>query len=142
MKGASFERLRRIETPGGDVFHGLKASEPAFAGFGEAYFTTVERGYVKGWKRHRRMTLNLIVPVGEVRICVVDDHTGAHTEFDLGPESSETYGRLTVQPGLWVAFGGARAGLNLMLNLASTEHDPLESETRALSAFGWSWRSS
>ena len=30
--------LKRVETVGGDVLHGIKSSDKSYAGFGEAYF--------------------------------------------------------------------------------------------------------
>lgn len=134
-----FTPLRRIPTPGGEVRHGLRASDPQFAGFGEAYFSGVEQGAVKGWKRHRLMTLNLIVVVGEVRFLVLDAATGERWAFQPGPEAANGYGRLTVPPGLWMAFGGVGTGVNMLLNLASIEHDPAEADARPLDAFLWAW---
>ena len=58
--------LKRIPTVGGDVMHGLKKSDNGFNGFGEVYFSWVEQGAIKAWKCHQRMTLNLVVPMGEV----------------------------------------------------------------------------
>lgn len=139
MSGPVITPLRRIPTPGGDVRHGLKASDPTFSGFGEAYFSSVEAGAVKGWKRHRRMTLNLVVPCGEVRFMVRDEDTAALWSFQLSPDPAERYGRLTVPPGLWMAFGGVGPGLNLLLNIASIEHDPTEADSRPLDAMEWSW---
>lgn len=139
MNGPVLTPLRRIPTPGGEVRHGLKASDPSFAGFGEAYFSAVEQGAVKGWKRHRRMTLNLVVVVGEVRFLVLDESTGERHAFQLGPEGAQGYGRLTVPPGLWMAFAGVGAGENLLLNLASIEHDPGEADARPIDAFAWDW---
>lgn len=137
MNAPVFTPLRRIPTPGGEVRHGLKAGDPQFAGFGEAYFSSVDQGAVKGWKRHNRMTLNLIVVVGEVRFLVLDEATGERWAFQPGPATAEGYGRLTVPPGLWMAFGGAGPGQNLLLNLASIEHDPSEADARPLDAFPW-----
>lgn len=134
-----FTPLRRIATPGGDVLHGVKMEEAGFAGFGEAYFSIVESGYVKGWKRHRLMTLNFVVPVGAVQVNVHDDAGEARGSWILGTETPATYGRLTVPPGLWVAFGGASAGQNIMMNLASIPHDPAESDRIPLEAFPWRW---
>lgn len=131
--------LKRIPTPGGDVRHAMKSSGPGFAGFGEAYFSSIEQGAVKGWKRHRQMTLNLVVPVGEVRFVVHDAQVNASRAFQLTPDRADSYNRLTVPPGLWMAFGGVAPGLNLLLNLASIEHDPSEADTLALEALPWSW---
>ena len=58
--------LKRLSTPGGDVMHVLKNSDNGFNGFGEVYFSWVERGTIKAWKCHQHMTLNLVVPLGEV----------------------------------------------------------------------------
>lgn len=131
--------LKRIPTPGGDVMHGLKAAEESYAGFGEAYFSTVEKGSVKGWKRHNRMTLNLIVPVGGVEFVVYDEGAAAEERFrsfTIGMAVGN-YARLTVPPGLWMAFAGRAEGLNLVLNVASIGHDPDEVDRADLQAFPW-----
>ena len=134
IDGVQLSALKRIALPAGDVLHGLRASEPSFGGFGEAYFTTVLQGQVKGWKRHRRMLSNLVVPVGAVRVQLLDDREdspsrGRWLDVTLGESN---YQRLTLPPGLWFAFAGAGPGLNLMLNIASIEHDPGECETLPL----------
>ncbi len=139
MDGLLTTPLRRIPTPGGHVFHGMKATDPGFAGFGEAYFSFVQCGFVKGWKRHERMTLNFVVPEGEIQVVAHDVDTGEQATFVLGPRDDSTYMRLTIRPGLWVGFGGLGKGVNLLLNVASIPHDPTESSTRPLDAFPWQW---
>ena len=59
--------LKKIPTLGGDVMHALRASDNGFNGFGESYFSWIEEGAIKAWKFHKSMTLNLVVPLGEVR---------------------------------------------------------------------------
>ena len=65
--------LKRIPVDGGDVLHAIKNGDLGYAGFGEAYFSIVELGTIKAWKRHLRMTLNLVVPVGQVIFVFVDE---------------------------------------------------------------------
>ena len=60
-------KLKRINVTGGDVLHCLRANEKSFEKFGEAYFSFIEMNHVKAWKRHLKMKMNLIVPVGKVR---------------------------------------------------------------------------
>ena len=129
--------LKQIATKGGDVYHGIRSDSPGFSGFGEAYFSFVEKGFVKGWKRHSRMTLNLVVPVGEIQFRVFCENTGQYCDYVLGPQA--TYARLTVASGLWLAFGGRADGINLVLNVADMEHDPTESVNRPLETFPWGW---
>jgi dTDP-4-dehydrorhamnose 3,5-epimerase len=130
--------LRRIAHPLGDIQHGMKAVDDGYAGFGEAYFTRVLCGAVKGWKRHSRMQLNLVVPCGAVRFYVRDD-SGRAFAFLLGDEpgavAGTQYARLTVPPGWWVAFEGVGPALNQVLNLASIAHDPQEATNLELTAF-------
>ena len=96
--------LKRIQVDGGDVLHGIKCSDPGYVDFGEAYFSIVELGAVKAWKRHLRMTLNFIVPLGEV-FFAFEDQDGAYREEVLGENH---YARLTVPP---------RVGLGLKVGL-------------------------
>jgi dTDP-4-dehydrorhamnose 3,5-epimerase len=130
--------LRRIAHPLGDIQHGMKAGDDGYAGFGEAYFTRVLPGAIKGWKRHSHMQLNLLVPCGAIRFYVRDD-SGRVFSFLLGDEPGAVpgtqYARLTVPPGWWVAFEGVGPALNQLLNLASIAHDPLEASNVALSMF-------
>ena len=62
MLGVSIYPLKQIRVSKGDVYHALKSTDLGYVGFGETYFSWIEYGEVKGWKRHNRMTLNLVVP--------------------------------------------------------------------------------
>jgi dTDP-4-dehydrorhamnose 3,5-epimerase len=141
MDGLLLTPLKRIPTAGGDVLHGMKEGDPGYAGFGEAYFSLVRPGVIKGWKRHRRMTLNLIVTQGRIRFVVCDDRKGAprFEETLLSPDSAETCCRLTVAPGLWMAFRGEGESVNMLLNIASLRHDPDEAENALLETFPFRW---
>lgn len=130
--------LRRIPTPGGEVMHALKAVEESFVGFGEAYFSMVDKGAIKGWKRHRLMTLNLVVPVGLVEFVTWNEQADADNRsqrFLIGSAAGGNYARLTVPPGLWLAFSGRSDGPNLVLNIASIGHDPGEADKACLDVF-------
>ncbi|QBE64016.1 dTDP-4-dehydrorhamnose 3,5-epimerase [Pseudoduganella lutea] len=124
--------LARIAHPKGDVYHALKATDEGYAGFGEAYFTTVLHGVTKGWKQHTRMVMNLVVVAGEVTFHLHDAGTGRTASHTLGEGN---YARLTVPPGWWMAFTGTGAGTNLVCNLASIAHDPAEARNVDLSTF-------
>jgi len=133
MDGVNLTPLRKIEHPKGGIFHAMKRSDSGFYGFGEAYFSTINSGETKGWKKHKEMVLNLIVLVGEVEFVVHDNF-----DFFSVKLSKSNYQRLTVQPGLWVAFKGL-SHKNILLNLASIEHNRKESESVDLNAFNYDW---
>jgi dTDP-4-dehydrorhamnose 3,5-epimerase len=139
MKGLTITPLKRIEHPKGNIFHAIKKSSPGFQGFGEAYFSTIIKGETKGWKRHNRMTLNLVVPVGSVRFCCREYTDGVLGDHEVVDISSNNYVRLTIDPRLWVAFHGLSEGTNLILNVADLEHDPDEQESLPLSSLDFPW---
>lgn len=124
--------LARIAHPQGDVYHAMKASDDGYAGFGEAYFTTVHHGVTKGWKQHTRMVMNLVVVAGDVTFHLHDASTGETVSHCLG---AQHYARLTVPPGWWMAFTGTAPGLNLVCNLASIAHDPTEAVNVPLATY-------
>lgn len=132
--------LKRFELDSGDVLHGLKASEQSYAGFGEAYFSMIHKGQIKGWKKHLRMTMNLIVPIGSIKFVLFDDREGSSTNGNYMSVviSKDKYSRLTVPPGIWVAFQGVGKD-NMLTNIASIEHDPEEAMTKAISEICYEW---
>lgn len=144
MHGVLLTPLRCIEGSAGAVLHGLKRSSPGFVGFGEAYFSEIHEGAVKSWRRHKTMTLNLVVPVGAVRFVLLADGTdltptASPVEYRIGRYPPAEYARLTVQPGIWMAFQGIGPGTSLVLDITDGEHDPAEAETRDLGAFPFAW---
>jgi dTDP-4-dehydrorhamnose 3,5-epimerase len=131
--------LAIIPVEAGNVMHAMRRSSAGFAGFGEAYFTWIDPGATKGWKRHRQMTLNLVVAVGSVAFAIVDAEAGIGRRYELGQEA---YGRLTVPPGLWMAFRGLGSFPGLVLNIADKEHDPAEADRAPEAAFAFDWAAS
>ena len=95
MDGVVLTLLKQIHNPKGDIYHAMKKSDDGFDGFGEAYFSTIHQGDIKGWKKHTKMTLNLVVPVGEIELVIYDENT---KEFFSVKISQDNYQRLTVKP--------------------------------------------
>lgn len=141
IDGVHLTPLKVIDVPGGDVLHGMKSSDPDYLGFGEAYFSMIETGVIKAWKRHREMTLNLIVPIGIVYFVLYDDRkeslsNGMYQEVSL---SKNNYCRLTVPPYVWLGFQGKGEGTNMLLNIANIEHVPEESDRKEINEIEYKW---
>jgi dTDP-4-dehydrorhamnose 3,5-epimerase len=129
--------LRRIPTIGGDVMHALKNSDNGFNGFGEVYFSWVERGAIKAWKCHQHMTLNLVVPLGEISFVFhIKDQENCFRTENIGEEQ---YVRLTVPPGIWFGFQGRGSSQSLLMNLADMAHDPDEVLRKKTSEIVYNW---
>ena len=135
--------LKKITHPMGGIFHAMKESDVGYAGFGEAYFSTIKHGEIKGWNLHRKMTLNLVVPMGKVTFVIYDDKDGSNSKENYFKVtlSQTNYQRLTVPPGLWLAFKGIGSSTNLILNVANMEHDSNELDRMEFDMVDYNWES-
>lgn len=127
--------LKKIIHPKGDIYHGMKKSDVGYDGFGEAYFSTINKEDIKGWKKHTLMTLNIVVPVGAIEFVVYDEDDKSFFTQIL---SQKNYQRLTVKPNAWMAFRGIDEH-NILLNLANIEHDPDEAINMPLEEISYEW---
>jgi dTDP-4-dehydrorhamnose 3,5-epimerase len=129
-------KLKRIETTGGDVLHALKENDSGFKSFGEAYFSCIDYHCIKAWKMHKKMTLNLIVPIGNVKFVFLDRNKDLIQTVEIGEKN---YNRITVPPKTWFGFKGMSKNTNLVLNIADLEHDPNEVERANLESLNFKW---
>ena len=145
INGVEIIPLRIIKDERGAVMHMLRADAPHFKAFGEIYFSTVNCDAIKGWRRHKRMTQNLAVPAGCVRVVLYDGRlqsptSGKIVDMQLGPDA--IYALVCVPPGVWSAFKGLAPDASLVAKCATIGHEPDEGETRPLTdppvEFDWS----
>lgn len=141
IDGVFITPLNRFSNPKGNVSHAMKKTDAGFAGFGEAYFTTILPGLIKGWHKHQRMTMNLVVPIGKTRFVLFDDRPQSQTQgqFQSIELSVDNYQRLTVPPGVWTAFKGESDEVSLILNLSSIEYDDAEVIRIELNEIQYHW---
>ena len=80
------------------------------------------------------MTLNIVVPIGSIRFILMDGREPKKPLSSVGEVtlSRSNYLRLTVPPGIWVAFQGISKEESVLLNVADIRHDPNESESADL----------
>jgi dTDP-4-dehydrorhamnose 3,5-epimerase len=134
--------LKIINSQEGSVLHFIKIDDNGFEKFGEVYFSTVNKNCLKAWKLHKKMTLNLVVPVGRVLFHFIDARPESKDfnnvqSFML---SQSPYFRLTVPPMFWFGFKGISDEVNLISNQSNIKHDPKEVERKPLNAFDVDWR--
>jgi len=131
--------LKIIEVPGGSVLHAMKKNELGYCNFGEAYFSEIEPNKIKAWKRHREMTLNLIVPNGEIRFILYDDRNDNKCKFQEVILSKKNYYRLTIPPMIWLGFQGKYNDNSILLNIANQIHDPDEIDRKKINEIKFDW---
>src|SRR5258708_1420794 len=77
IPGVEVRPLNVIADDRGAVLHMLRADAPHFQRFGEIYFSIVNPGAVKAWRRHRSAVMNLAVPVAHVATAGFDDRSAS-----------------------------------------------------------------
>lgn len=126
IEGVKVIPLKRIPDERGTIMHMLRRDDPHFIEFGEIYFSTIYRGVIKGWHRHRDMTLNYACVFGRIKLVIYDDREdsptrGAIMEQFLGPDH---YALVQIPPGLWNGFKGMSDPHAIIANCCTHAHDP------------------
>ena len=129
IDGVSVVPLARIPDERGTIYHMLRRTDPHFVEFGEIYFSSIYRGVIKGWHRHRKMVLNYACVRGRIKLVLYDERPdspskGRIQEEFLGPDD---YSLVVIPPGIWTGFKGM-AEESLVANCASLPHDPSNTE--------------
>lgn len=121
--------LKRIPDERGTIYHMLRATDPHFIQFGEIYFSTIYPGIVKGWHKHRDMTLNYACIFGRIKLVLYDEREGSPSkgallEEFLGPDN---YSLVCIPPGVWSGFKGMSHPYAVVANCCTHTHDPSRS---------------
>ncbi len=129
IQGVQIIPLRRIPDERGTILHMMRNTDPHFQQFGEIYFSTVYPGVIKGWHRHREMTLNYAVPFGRIKLVLYDEREKSPTkgelmEIFLGPDN---YSLVIMPPDVWNGFKGMSEPYAIVANCCTHAHDPTRS---------------
>jgi len=124
-----------LKSEKGSVRHIIKDSSNGYDSFGEAYLSSIKASSIKGWKKHNSMTLNLMVLLGKIRFVIFEEDCSSFHELLI--DSSENK-RLTIKPGLWVAFQAIKSDA-MLINIANMAHDPAEQEVKNLNELNFNW---
>jgi dTDP-4-dehydrorhamnose 3,5-epimerase len=129
IEGVRVIPLSRIPDERGTILHMMRATDPHFVSFGEIYFSTVYRDVVKGWHRHREMTLNYACIDGRIKLVLFDERDGSPTkgelmEIFLGPDQ---YSLVVIPPEVWNGFKGMSDPHAIVANCCTHPHDPRRS---------------
>lgn len=130
IDGVRVVPLTRVPDERGTVLHMLRRTDPHFIEFGEIYFSTVNPGIVKGWHRHREMTLNYACIHGRIKLVLYDDRPDSPTRGEimeqfLGPEN---HSLVQIPPGVWNGFKGIGTVHAIVANCSTHPHDPSRSD--------------
>ena len=132
VSGVLIQSLNQIEDNRGSVLHMIRNDGVLFEKFGEVYFSEIHPGKVKAWKRQKKQTQNLAVPIGVIQLVIYDDRQKSSTrgnlaEFTVGRPNH--YSLIHIPPMLWYGFQSLNKQTSLIANCANRPHNPLQTET-------------
>ena len=130
IEGVQVIPLRRIPDERGTIMHMMRTTDSHFIQFGEIYFSTIYPGVIKGWHRHREMTLNYACIFGRIKLALYDERKDSPTynelvEIFLGPDN---YSLVIIPPEVWNGFKGMSDPYAIVANCCTHVHDPSRSE--------------
>ena len=130
--GVVVRPLQILSDERGAVMHMLRADAAHFERFGEIYFSVVNSGAVKAWRRHRSTVMNIAVPVGTVRVVLYDDRADSATRGTVAALETGrgAYSLITIPAGVWSGFLGLGPEPAVVANCATAPHDPAEVDRR------------
>ena len=135
INGVHVIPLARIPDERGTILHMLRSTDKHFIEFGEIYFTTIYRDVIKGWHKHREMTLNYACIFGRIKLVLYDGREDSPTkdalqEVFLGPDY---HALVIIPPGVWNGTKGRSDPFAIVANCCTHPHDP--SRTTRLDPF-------
>lgn len=130
IKGVVTQPLLQFVDARGKVQHMMSLASPLFLRFGEIYFSTVNSGAVKAWKKHSRMTQHFATPVGKVRLVVFDNRPDSPTlgSLEIFEVGEDNYTLIRIPPLVWYGIKGLSERPSLMANFTDIPHAPEEQE--------------
>lgn len=130
IEGVIIQGLKQIDDERGKVMHMLRSDSPLFTGFGEIYFSVVNSGAVKAWKKHLRMTQHFAVPVGNIRLVIYDNrkNSASCSKLEIIEIGENNFSLVRIPPLVWYGFKGISSIPALIVNCTDLPHDPSEAE--------------
>ncbi len=110
----------------GWLFEILRADQPHYLKFGQAYLSACYPGVIKAWHAHQRQTDHQCVVDGRALIGLFDDRTGSPTRGRAMKIDARGEAPVLVQipPGVWHGVMAVGAERSLLINIPTEVYDP------------------
>ena len=125
LSDVKITNLKEIFDNRGSILHMLRSDSEDFKSFGECYFSEIYPGKIKAWKKHDKQTQNLSVPIGKIKLVLIDTDNKL-IEYELGRPNF--YFRVTIPPGIIYGFKCLSDEKALIVNCTDIPHDSSESQ--------------
>tara|TARA_B100002019_G_C21270871_1_gene602214 strand:+ start:4130 stop:4552 length:423 start_codon:yes stop_codon:yes gene_type:complete len=136
LKKIKVFELKKFKNTKGNVLRGFRKTDKYPGISAEIYFSWINKKAIKGWKLHKKMTMNLIVPVGTIKFVFYED--SKFKEIIIGDKN---YSRIYVPNNIFFAFQNLSTKKSLVVNNASIIHQKKnEIVTKKLNEIDYKWK--
>ncbi|OUW21787.1 MAG: hypothetical protein CBD21_00190 [bacterium TMED161] len=135
MDEISIKNLSIINNKKGDILKGFLKSDNKTINVKEVYFSEINPKQIKAWKKHNKMTSNLIAVKGEIKIVVQKKDKSFVTEII----SKKNYKMISIPPNFWFGFQCISTEAGMLVNISNEEHDDLESDQLDIEKILFDW---
>lgn len=132
----SLRKLNKIKNPKGEILLGLKKNDIEYKNFSELYFSKIHYNNIKGWKIHKKATMNIVVPFGKIKFVIYDDISKTFFSEIIGIDD---YKLLTIYPNSCFGFKGLNDPFSILANISDYINDPTEYMNIELNSIEYDW---
>jgi|TARA_B100001093_G_C26827343_1_gene1014633 dTDP-4-dehydrorhamnose 3,5-epimerase len=137
-KKANFSliKLKKVISHKGKIIKILNKGDIRFFSFGELYISEAKKGFVKAWKKHKQVYLNILVLTGSIKFVFFNERTRKFKKIILSESSNK---RLFIPKNVWFGFEGLKHK-NLLLSLASNSKIQKELMRKKVKDLNYQWK--
>lgn len=143
IDGLVFHDLKIFEDDRGSLLHILSIENHPSYNFGECYASETKSGVVKAWKMHDRISQNIAVVYGEIRLAVYDPRKNSKTYQNIISTdlSRKNYKLVHIPRGLWYGFKCISTKDALIINCIDSPYNPKETHNHSTNElpFPYEW---
>jgi dTDP-4-dehydrorhamnose 3,5-epimerase len=146
MSEPAVKHLKTFLDDRGYLYEILRADDPEYVKFGQAYISTTTPGTIKAFHRHFHKTDHIACVAGQVKLVVVRENINKGDppftvfEYHLSPISPKL---VTIPPGLWHGWQSVGSVEAVLLSITTEVHDSNNKDEERVPAidnpFGYVW---
>jgi dTDP-4-dehydrorhamnose 3,5-epimerase len=121
--------LKVISDKRGSILKMLNSGYGIIKSGGEFYFSELNVGHIKAWKKHSIQKQHLCVPFGSVQLVLIDDRSSSSSfkkRISIQLSRDISFLLVFIPPGIIYGFKNVGANTALIANYTDISHDPSE----------------
>jgi dTDP-4-dehydrorhamnose 3,5-epimerase len=128
IDGLNIMPLKVITDERGKIMKMADSNSALFEKFGEIYFSFINPGIIKGWKKHQAAIQLFSVPIGTIKFVIYDDRPDSPTKNELQEIEcgEDNYQLIKMPANVWYSWKTTSTFPAMIASLTSEPHNPTE----------------